>query len=177
MAKKSAMKQLWDGNKLVGLIIHCPTAANVAPTRFEEEIVRIFNEHQELRTANAKLRALLINAEPKWAIQNWLERELEKSQEDFDKTWNKPSRKQRSCEMAKHINQRRTMNKIMSLNQQIQQLRAENAKLREQIERERIAAQQLCQIYFEIAEEVYSEDVVRQKREAKLKQALAKKGE
>lgn len=32
--------------------------------------------------------------------------------------------------MAKHINQRRTLNKIMSLNQQINQLRAANAKLR-----------------------------------------------
>ncbi len=46
--------------------------------------------YQKLQAENEKLRKLLIAAEPNWAISNWLERELNKSQADFDKVWSKP---------------------------------------------------------------------------------------
>jgi hypothetical protein len=57
MDKDSALRAFWQGDKLVGLEIHQETASQPAPTPFEEEIVRIFNEHAELQTANKDLLA------------------------------------------------------------------------------------------------------------------------
>ena len=44
--KESALKKVWDGDKLIGLFISCESATDPAPTQFEKEIVRIFNHRQ-----------------------------------------------------------------------------------------------------------------------------------
>ena len=46
MSKESALKQVWDGDKLVGLLVSCESATSPSPTQFELEIVRIFNDRQ-----------------------------------------------------------------------------------------------------------------------------------
>lgn len=54
--KESAMYKVWDNNTLIDLFIHCPTATSVAPTREEEELVRIFKEHRQLQAENERLK-------------------------------------------------------------------------------------------------------------------------
>ena len=51
--KESALKYTWCGDKLINLYIYQETAACPAPTRSEEELVRIFNEHKALTEALA----------------------------------------------------------------------------------------------------------------------------
>lgn len=58
-SKQSAMKYIWDDDKLVGLVIVCPDATSPLPTQSEKELVRIFNEHSALRTANEELKRKL----------------------------------------------------------------------------------------------------------------------
>jgi len=48
--RESPLIQVWNqSGKLVDLQIHCPNATSPQPTRFEEEIVRIFNENKQLK--------------------------------------------------------------------------------------------------------------------------------
>ena len=62
MRKESPLIMVWDNGTLVGLSIHCPTATCPSPTRTEQELVRIFNEHAklavELTTANDENKRL-----------------------------------------------------------------------------------------------------------------------
>ena len=50
--RMSPLIKTFQGNKLVGLAIHEPNATDTAPDLFELEIVRIFNEYQELKAEN-----------------------------------------------------------------------------------------------------------------------------
>jgi len=61
MRKESPLMTIWSGDKLVGLHIHCPTAACPQPDRLEEELVRIFNEKIKLETENEKLKKAIEN--------------------------------------------------------------------------------------------------------------------
>lgn len=55
--RESPLMKIWGGgNKLVGLEMCQPTAANPTPTRFEEEILRIFQEHQKFEAENGRLK-------------------------------------------------------------------------------------------------------------------------
>lgn len=54
---------------------------------------------------------------------------------------------------------------------QIEEQREKIKRLKEEVE----AAKKLCQIYFEIAEEYFHEDAIRQKRDEKLEQVLKNK--
>ena len=53
--RNSPLKQIWDRDDLVGLVIVQETACDESPTRFEEEIVRIFNEWKELKNASTQV--------------------------------------------------------------------------------------------------------------------------
>ena len=46
MRKDSPLIAVMDGDKLIGLSIHCPTAAYPQPDKLELELVRIFEEHK-----------------------------------------------------------------------------------------------------------------------------------
>lgn len=54
MPRESPLMKIWEGNKLVGLVMHCNTASQPEPTPFEWEIVRIFEEHIKLEAENKR---------------------------------------------------------------------------------------------------------------------------
>ena len=51
------------------------------------EFKQLEEENQRLQAENERLRVLLIDAEPRWAISNWLEQALNRSQKEFESTW------------------------------------------------------------------------------------------
>ena len=50
-------------------------------------VLRIFSAYNKLQAENERLRVLLIDAEPRWAISNWLDQALNRSQKEFESTW------------------------------------------------------------------------------------------
>lgn len=68
MRKESPLMTIWDGGKLVGLHIHCPTATCPQPDRLEEELVRIFNEKMELEAKSKKLKERYKDQEQLWKL-------------------------------------------------------------------------------------------------------------
>ena len=47
--RESSLIRIWEGDRLVGLQIHYPTATCFQPTQEEKELVRIFNENKRLK--------------------------------------------------------------------------------------------------------------------------------
>lgn len=55
--KGSALVYAWEGDKLVGVAMDCQMIADCfTPTKFDEEIVRIFNENNALKKMVIELR-------------------------------------------------------------------------------------------------------------------------
>lgn len=63
--RESPLLKIWDGDRLIGLEIHCPTTTSPQPTRFEEELVRIFNENERRK------KAIKIVKDVKCNFPNW----------------------------------------------------------------------------------------------------------
>lgn len=54
--KESSLMKVFDGDKLVGLIDTADTATKRPLDSFEKEVLRIFNEYQELQAENKRLK-------------------------------------------------------------------------------------------------------------------------
>ena len=78
--KDSSFHFVMQGDKLVSLARADVTADKQPFDSIEKEVWRIFGEHRELQAENKRLRELLIEAEPRWAVSDWLEKELLKNE-------------------------------------------------------------------------------------------------
>ncbi len=54
--KEGALNFVWDGDKLTGVFINCPTASDTQPIPLDYELVRIFDEHEQLQAENKQLK-------------------------------------------------------------------------------------------------------------------------
>ncbi len=59
MARSSPLIYVFEGDKLVSLFLHQPTATTDSPNTTELELVRLFNEHKALQSENEKLKDVL----------------------------------------------------------------------------------------------------------------------